>query len=819
MLVCAAAGLFLWDRLFGPRLGVRWAAVLAGIALLPLLPALRSDRVLGPFDTNVRLRPWATRDLLDHQPKVGRLNDITLQIAPWQAEVRRQMLAGQVPLLNPHSAGGQALLGNGQSAPFSPVSLLALPFSPERAQALRAFLKILLGLVGMFLVARQLGARPAFALVAAVAYGYGGSLAVWRLFPIGEVLAFFPLAFLAGEKILEDGPRIRHCALLSLALAAMLLAGHPETGLAAGCALVGRWLWAAIGRDPRFWGALRGLSAAVLLALVGTAFFTLPLGESILRSERLARQATTEGEEGARVDASAGLGGLIGLGVPGSFGTPQRSVEMGPAPITHLAEGVAGLPVLMLAVAGLFLRGKRREVEVYLWVLTPVAYALKLDPLGLVSRLFSLPGLAAITPRYFACLGGFGLALLAALALERWSEESSSRLRFSVAAGAAVLAALWILGGYQAVMAFWRARGALATLPPAVLAELGRHTLVALAAAVLTLLGLAWRRPPILGGLVAFATLLQLLDAFGGYNPVIPAAWAYPPVPLLDRIAREPGPFRVIGTRGVFVANSSTFYGISDLRTHDPTESSRYVDWLTEMLDFDRARYKKQYPRPKPAHLPFLRLLGTRFLLAGPDLRLEPPWIDRGLFRETRLWELPFEVRWAFFPVNVVQAGSAAEARGAIRGLRDPYRLASIETGSAISGVRAWGPNGAARVEKVHVGTGHLEVSVTVAADAWMVVSQTAIPGWRAWTDDRPARLAIADGTLLAVRVPAGTSRVRLLYSPASWRLGRWLLLLATLGAWPALRWGSRAGAGMGRPASAFSLPASKVDRFRIEHP
>jgi hypothetical protein len=792
MLACAAAGLFLWDRLFAPKLGARWAAILVGIALLPLVPALRADRVLGPFDTNVPLRPWVSRDLPGYRPRVGLLNDITLQIAPWQVEARRQMLSGRVPLLNPYSGSGQALLGNGQSAPFSPVSLAALPFSPERAQALRAFLKALLALAGAFLAARQWSARPAFALVAAVTCAYGGSLAVWRLFPIGEVLAFFPFAFLASEKILAEGARMRSCALLSLALAAMILAGHPETGLAAGCALAGRWLWAAAGawrrRDRRIPGAFQGIFAAVLLALVGTAFFTLPLGESILRSEKLARHA---GDGEKRVEASARLGGLIGLGVPGSFGTPQRSAEAGPAPIPWLAEGATGLPVLMLALAGLFLPGARRETETYLWALTPVAYALHLDPLGLASRLFSLPGLAAIDLRYFAYLGGFGLSLLAAFSLERWMAEPSVRRRLAVAAGAGALATLWILGGQQAVTAFWRARGALAGLPPGVLAESGRHTAVALAAAALTLLGLAVarRRPLAAGCLIALVGLGQLLDAFGGYNPVIPAAYAYPPVPLLDRIAREPGPFRVAGTRGVFVANASTFYGIADIRTHDPTESSRYVDWLTEMLDFDRAKYKKQYPRPKPEHLPYLRLLGTRFLLSGADLRLDPPWMDRGLFRETRLWELPFAVRWAFFPANVVPAGSAAEARAAIRNLGNPYRLASIELGSAGEARR---PNGAARVDRVRVGTGDLEASVAVGADAWLVVSQAAIPGWRAWADGRPARLAVADGTLLAVEVPAGTSRVRLVYSPASWRLGRWLLLLALLGAYPALRWGSR---------------------------
>jgi uncharacterized membrane protein YfhO len=111
--------------------------------------------------------------------------------------------------------------------------------------------------------------------------------------------------------------------------------------------------------------------------------------------------------------------------------------------------------------------------------------------------------------------------------------------------------------------------------------------------------------------------------------------------------------------------------------------------------------------------------------------------------------------------------------------------LASLELGSAAP--RA--PNGAASVEHMEFRTASVDLSVSVRSDAWLVVSQTAIPGWRAWADGRPARIAIADGTLLAVHVPAGTSKVKLRYSPASWRLGCWLLLLAALGAYPALSW------------------------------
>jgi uncharacterized membrane protein YfhO len=70
-----------------------------------------------------------------------------------------------------------------------------------------------------------------------------------------------------------------------------------------------------------------------------------------------------------------------------------------------------------------------------------------------------------------------------------------------------------------------------------------------------------------------------------------------------------------------------------------------------------------------------------------------------------------------------------------------------------------------------------------VQDDAWLVVAQSAIPGWRARVDGKPGRTAVADGALLAVFVPGGTREVELRYRPRSFELGLAVSGLAWLAA------------------------------------
>src|SRR3954468_24434191 len=109
MLGCGALVLWGAAALAPPRLDCRLQALLFALALLAVAPALLPGMVLGPLDTNVPHLPWATAADRSYLSKGSSLNDVTLQLVPWQAEARRQILAGHLPLLNPYSGAGEAL--------------------------------------------------------------------------------------------------------------------------------------------------------------------------------------------------------------------------------------------------------------------------------------------------------------------------------------------------------------------------------------------------------------------------------------------------------------------------------------------------------------------------------------------------------------------------------------------------------------------------------------------------------------------------------------------------------------------------------------
>jgi hypothetical protein len=61
----------------------------------------------------------------------------------------------------------------------------------------------------------------------------------------------------------------------------------------------------------------------------------------------------------------------------------------------------------------------------------------------------------------------------------------------------------------------------------------------------------------------------------------------------------------------------------------------------------------------------------------------------------------------------------------------------------------------------------------------FLVVTQNAMPGWRAWMDGIPSAVFRADGLFQCVPVPQGIHWVKLRYEPASFRFGLFLSLLA----------------------------------------
>ncbi len=135
---------------------------------------------------------------------------------PWDAKAHfyshfaflaRSLAAGQSPFWTPHIFDGWPQIADPQSLIFAPLYLAAAFLGPSPPFQLAdgvLFGTLALGALGVFLYARDRGWRAEGALVAAVAFAFGGS-AAWRLQHVGQVmsLAWFPLALFALSRALD----------------------------------------------------------------------------------------------------------------------------------------------------------------------------------------------------------------------------------------------------------------------------------------------------------------------------------------------------------------------------------------------------------------------------------------------------------------------------------------------------------------------------------------------------------------------------------------------------------------------------------------
>jgi membrane protein YfhO len=86
-----------------------------------------------------------------------------------------------------------------------------------------------------------------------------------------------------------------------------------------------------------------------------------------------------------------------------------------------------------------------------------------------------------------------------------------------------------------------------------------------------------------------------------------------------------------------------------------------------------------------------------------------------------------------------------------------------------------------ARVLRSQWGHERVAAQVTAPRGGYLVVSMTYSPDWVARIDGRPVPLHLTNGAILGVEVPPGSRSVVLSYSPESLRRGLWLSMLGVL--------------------------------------
>lgn len=797
---------------------VRAAALLYALLSLALLaPGLLPGRTLSTADSLYFSPPWAaSRPASLHRLSNNELGDAVLQFQPFAAYAKRQL--PHIPLWNPYLMSGRPLLGDDQSAVFSPFTAPAYVMPLLTSLGWSAALKLFVAAFGAFLLARALGMRDGGAVLAGLVYGFNFWLVTWLAYPHSGVWAVFPWLLCATELLVRR-PDPLSAGALAVAVAAQFLCGHAESSfdilVAVGCFFVLRALQA--GRRSRERGrfARHVLVGFLFGAVAGTAlaaFVLAPFIELLLGSADIHQRA------GTAVDQHLAARGLLSVFLPDYWGRPTQTPL---TPFIRAQAYYAGALPLLLAIAALWIRRTTERVAIAVFGFAGLAVAVGIPPfLQIVTRLpiFSSGHNSRLIPWYMmavALLAGWGLDDLGALPLRGWRRRSLLAL-FAVALitpVAVVLARGEIHGLHGRALLV-----ATGLVPPPSRQDSGAASVIHLAAlvgwlvlgcAAIALIGLAVRgrlRGRMFVGLVLGLVILDLFHADTGYYAGVAQANARQPATGAIRYLEEHRGTRFEATGDIPWNVIAMRYSLQEAGGYDLPIPRRFDRlWRREVDPEHPSQVGRTFadiplilPRVDGRRLHTLRLLGVGSLLVAPT---DPPLHVAGLRqvysgRDARVYGVaqPQPRAVVVGAQRVVGGGQAALDAVANQGF-DPRR--SVVTEQVMPGLvrlpefagAASAPAGSATITSY--GAQRVQIHVTSRRAGALVLDDSYAPGWRATVDGRPARVYQVDYVLRGVPVGAGAHTVIFTYQPTSWRVG-WIVSLlglvavaaALLGGW-----------------------------------
>ena len=329
--------------------GRRRIATLLALAALAAALAWRLRMHEGLVLSNgikSRFWPWAP-SMAGRPLEAPALSDPVLQFVPWLAFARRELLAGRLPLLNPHQDGGVPLLGNGVSALGSPLSWPALGLGIDPGWNASLLLRAVLAAAAAFLWLRERGRSRNAAALGAVAFAVSGPFVAWLEHPQTLTAAGIPLLLLFGGRLAESA-RWRDLAGLAAATFLVVSGGHPETAFL-GALLAGAYVVFRARRLP-------GLRAPLSGAFLG-AGLAAPILLPFL--EYFASSAAATGH--ARQPFILPLPALVRFVLPDDRGS-------------HPIEAAATVSLAVLALVPFGVAGLRRDRERLFWAAAGAAF-------------------------------------------------------------------------------------------------------------------------------------------------------------------------------------------------------------------------------------------------------------------------------------------------------------------------------------------------------------------------------------------------------------------------------------------------------------
>lgn len=737
------------------------------VGTVALWPSIRPGRTLVPADDLVITTPYSTLPGAA-RPRNLLLSDATYQFYPWFSFVAAGLRRGEIRQWNPTLLAGVPVSPNGNVSPYYPPTWLAAVLAPFDAYNLFVLLHLVLGALGVYVLARALGASPLPSWVAGLLAFTAAFWVHWSTHLVHLAGMVWVPWIMAAVWWLVAAPSRRRAAALAGVVGLWLSGGSPQYLFYGGLALAGWALAALAGR--RSDGLAEVVQAGV--ALAAAVVLGAGLAAAVLLPTAAAGGQVARSRETQPPTAHIPLAEAIRALVPDATGNPADQVAHGSNDELRMDSPFVGATTVLLA--GAALAGVRRRAGMARLALVAGAVVV----LGLAFTAWPHRVLYAVvpgydrfraSPRWLFLLPAFALPLAAMGLQDLLTGLRRARIGLLVAASLSVAA----VGGWLVYEQGHRGSPTTYFVPRALLA-------VAIVAMVSGAGWLARPRPRPAAALIAAAALVEIAFNTPRWYPRVRERDAYPGVAVADVARARGGRIIRVGTETPFppfAPDLPTQYGVAD--------AQGLSVFFPE--DYDR----------------FLRLVDDYGLYAR-ELNIAPPLRDGRLLASKLLDVLDVRTVVAAGDVPIPTGYPALSPPGAepsvyarpspggalVVAVAEPVTEAAMWARVAAPG---WDPAGSAAVMGLDgpvIGSGGTVRPLPAAPDrerwdadspsgGFLRVGANGAEGWSARVDGRAVPVLRADGVFRGVVLAPGRHLVEFSYRNLAESRGRTVAVAA----------------------------------------
>ena len=542
------------------------------LALLFFGDTYFTDRTLVPADFLYQNEPWKS-EWPDFQSELPQHFDLVFQFYPWADFLKRSVKDGEFPLWNPFGYLGTPFFANPQTAVLFPLTWIHLIFPLTFSFSLIFTFKLLVALLGMYLLLRKQQLSPESSLIGAILFSLSMHTISSLIYPYSNVTVLFPWVVLLADRLIEAST-LANWVGLTIVLTMLVLGGQPQSALVA-FLFVGLFAGIRILREKR-----RRIQRLTLVFAAFAISALLSAVQWIPSKEYFEHSMAALGPRIVHSIPAYPLGNLLTFVVPDFFGSSLDGNYWG-FPDYPASAFYSSIVCLLLVPFAFRNRNSGTASFVLFCSLTLMASMGIVFGLPAFENLLDLPGLQLVRRNKFVFLSIFALASLAAKGAERLFFERSVHTPTEENRMDRFLKVQWVAPAILAalLLGIWQFRSFLTEL------ELTRATVLSASRSVLFLLLavlilMAFRGAKLRVSLV----LLVVVDLVMVSYPINPRGKSESLYPSLDVVERLDGaPPRIYSLGNTFPPNTGMVYALQDVRAYDVMTPRRLFRFLQEI--------------------------------------------------------------------------------------------------------------------------------------------------------------------------------------------------------------------------------------------